>query len=80
MDNASWHKSKSLQFGALEPVYLPPYSPDYNPIERLWLILKAEWFTDFVAKDRDALLARLDLALCWLIDRTEQNKLTATIR
>ena len=46
MDNASWHKSKSLRFGAFEPTYLPPYSPDFNPIERLWLILKAEWFTD----------------------------------
>ncbi len=25
MDNASWHKSKALQFGDFEPVYLPPY-------------------------------------------------------
>jgi transposase len=80
MDNASWHKSKTLQFGAFEPTYLPPYSPDYNPIERLWLILKAEWFTDFVAKDRNALIARLDTALCWLIERTEQNTQTAAIR
>jgi len=80
VDNASWHKSKSLRFGAFEPTYLPPYSPDFNPIERLWLILKAEWFTDFVAKDRAALIARLDAALCWLIDRTELNKSTAAIR
>jgi transposase len=80
MDNASWHKSKSLKFGAFEPVYLPPYSPDYNPIERLWLILKAEWFSDFIAKDRDALIARLDDALNWLIARTDQNKVTAAIR
>jgi len=80
MDNASWHKSKSLSFGAFEPIYLPPYSPDFNPIERLWLILKAQWFTDFIAKDREALIARLDQALCWLIDRTDQNKQTAAIR
>jgi transposase len=80
MDNASWHKSKSLKFGAFEPAFLPPYSPDFNPIERLWLIMKAEWFTDFIAKDRDALLARLDAALCWLLDRTEHNKQTAAIR
>ena len=80
MDNASWHKSKSLQFGRFEPIYLPPYSPDFNPIERLWLILKAEWFTDFIAKDRDALMARLDHALNWLIARTDDNKVTAAIR
>ena len=80
MDNASWHKSKSLKFGAFEPMYLPPYSPDYNPIERLWLILKAEWFCDFIAKDRASLIARLDDALNWLIARTEDNKVTAAIR
>lgn len=80
MDNASWHKSKSLKFGAFEPTFLPPYSPDYNPIERLWLLLKAEWFSDFIAPDRQALIARLDMALNWLIARTEQNKTTAAIR
>jgi transposase len=79
MDNASWHKSKSLNFGSFEPIYLPPYSPDFNPIERLWLILKAEWFADFVAVDRDALIARLDQALNWLIARTEKNQVTAAI-
>jgi transposase len=80
MDNASWHKSKSLKFGRFEPVYLPAYSPDFNPIERLWLIMKAEWFTDFIAKDRDALIARLDEALKWLIARTDGNKATTAIR
>lgn len=79
MDNASWHKNKSLRFGAFEPIYLPAYSPDYNPIERLWLILKAEWFSDFVAQDRQALIDRLDLALNWLIARTQLNKNTAAV-
>ena len=79
LDNASWHKSKSLKFGRFEPIYLPPYSPDFNPIERLWLILKAECFTDFIAKDRDALIARLDRALNWLIARTDDNKIAAAI-
>ena len=79
MDNASWHKSKSLKFGGFAPRYLPPYSPDYNPIERLWRILKAEWFSDFIARDRAALIARLDDALNWLIARTDQNKITAAI-
>lgn len=34
MDNASWHKAKTLPWGVFEPVYLPGYSPDFNPIER----------------------------------------------
>ena len=35
LDNASWHKIKSLQWHHFEPLFLPPYSPDLNPIERL---------------------------------------------
>ncbi|MDB6025250.1 MAG: hypothetical protein JWM68_1473 [Verrucomicrobiales bacterium] len=49
MDNASWHKSAQLHWYHFEPTYLPPYSPDFNPIERLWLRLKADWFWDFIA-------------------------------
>jgi len=62
-DHASWHKRKSIDWGEFEPVFLPPYSPDFNPIERLWLILKAEGFTDFIVKNRDQLIERLDRVL-----------------
>ena len=40
MDNASWHKTKSLNWHNIIPVYLPPYSPDLNPIEELWRVIK----------------------------------------
>jgi transposase len=79
-DNASWHKRKSLAWGHFEAVHLPPYSPDFNPIERLWLLIKAEWFCDFVAKDRDSLIARLDQALLWAMNRPEANQTTCAIR
>ncbi len=80
MDNASWHKNKTTRWGAFEPVYLPGYSPDPNPIERLWLLVKAEWFSDFIAKTREALMDRLDLALRWIIDRTADNQKTCRIK
>jgi transposase len=80
LDNASWHKAARLSWGRFEPLYLPPYSPDLNPIERLWLLIKGEWFTDFVAKDRDDLIARLDKALLWAIDRGPQNSKTCSIK
>jgi transposase len=80
LDNASWHKNKSINWGHFEPVFLPPYSPDLNPIERLWLILKAEWFTDFIAKDMKMLTERLCNALQWLINREDKNKHTCRIR
>ena len=44
MDNLSSHKVKGVR-EAIEAVgasvrYLPPYSPDFNPIEKLWSKLK----------------------------------------
>jgi transposase len=35
MDNASWHKRKANQWYRWKPKYLPPYSRDLNPIERI---------------------------------------------
>lgn len=45
MDNLSSHKVKGVQEALAEvgasALYLPPYSPDLNPIEMLWSKLKA---------------------------------------
>ncbi len=41
LDNASWHKSVALKVPEnITLHYLPPYSPDLNPIERLWGYMK----------------------------------------
>jgi len=63
MDNASWHKARHLNWHHFEPVYLPAYSPDFNPIERLWLRLKADWFWDYIARTEQELSDRLCLGL-----------------
>jgi putative transposase len=78
-DNATWHKKKSLDWGAFEPVFLPPYSPDLNPIERLWLLIKAAWFADFFAKNRDQLLDRIDQALLRVMNRPADNQYTCSL-
>ena len=79
LDNATWHKRKSLRWGDFEPVFLPPYSPDLNPIERLWLVMKGEWFSDFITKSPDRLIERLCQALNWIVHRKEQNQKTCAI-
>lgn len=63
LDNASWHKSKSLNWHHFEAAYLPPRSPDLNPIERLWLRIKADWFNGWIAKSQDQLQDRIMEAL-----------------
>lgn len=45
LDNASWHKKATREIeceyaGKFEALYLPPYSPDLNPIERVWRLLR----------------------------------------
>lgn len=57
IDNASFHKSKKviqlLEDIGCRVIFLPPYSPDYNPIEHHWTAIKnairraAESITDF---------------------------------
>ncbi len=52
MDNAPWHKktkrliSEDEQYSdikeAVTIISLPPYSPDYNPIEQVWRITRRE--------------------------------------
>lgn len=44
MDNASFHKGKDMQHMIEKAghflLYLPPYSPDLNPIEKKWAQIK----------------------------------------
>jgi putative transposase len=44
MDNASFHKSPKtralIESKGCKLIYLPPYSPDLNPIEHFWANLK----------------------------------------
>lgn len=49
MDQAGWHKSNSLQIpNNITIEYLPPYSPELNPVEKLWKWLKAETIHNFI--------------------------------
>jgi transposase len=41
MDGAGWHRSKDLLIPAnIQIEYLPPYSPELNPVERFWQYIK----------------------------------------
>ena len=50
LDNASWHKTKSLEWHHIKPVYLPPYNPDFNPIERFWQHLKSHYLAGYLTR------------------------------
>lgn len=46
LDNASFHKAEStrkiVQEHKCEMLFLPPYSPDLNPIEKYWANMKTK--------------------------------------
>jgi hypothetical protein len=46
MDNATWHRRKATHWHRCQPKYLPPYSLDLNPIERILHTIKARWFNN----------------------------------
>lgn len=80
LDNASWHKAARLNWHHFEPKFLPGYSPDFNPIERLWLRLKADWFWDFIARTPEELTNRLCTALKSFIDQPAKTASICSIR
>jgi hypothetical protein len=63
LDNASWHKAARLKWHHFEAKFLLAYSPDFHPTERLWLRLKADYFSDFTAHTPEEFIARLCTAL-----------------
>jgi transposase len=57
LDQAGWHMSKGLQVPEnITLLPLPPYSPELNPIERLWSWLKSHQLSNRVYDDYDHLL------------------------
>jgi len=80
LDNASWHKAARLQWHHFEPKFLPGYSPGFNPIERLWLRVKADWFWDYFARTSEELTQRLCTALKSFIDQPAKTASACSIR
>jgi len=80
VDNASWHRAARVNWHHFEAKFLPGYSPDFNPIERLWLRLKADWFWDFFARTPQELTDRLCIALRSFIDLPTKTASICSIR
>jgi transposase len=56
LDQAGWHLSKALQVpDNITLLHLPPYSPELNPVERLWAFLRSHYLSNRVYKNYDEL-------------------------
>jgi transposase len=75
MDGAGWHKSDNLKVASnIAIFYLPPYSPELNPVERLWLYIKDNILSNKIYEN----LETLEAALCEFINGLE-NSVVKTI-
>jgi transposase len=71
LDNGAGHKAKAVRWPSnVLPIFLPPYSPELNPIERLWRDLK-----DKLADVPVTTMAELSDALCAMIQNYSQAAL-----
>ena len=56
LDQAGWHGAKALAVPSnITLVPLPPYSPELNPVERVWLYLKERYLSHRLHADYDAI-------------------------
>tara|TARA_B100001964_G_C14127901_1_gene551430 strand:- start:27 stop:491 length:465 start_codon:yes stop_codon:yes gene_type:complete len=66
MDNLSVHTmlsiKKKIESVGAKLIFLPPYSPDFNPIEKMWSKMKA-MLRSLEAKDYESLLKGISHAL-----------------
>jgi transposase len=57
LDRAGWHGAAALEVPAnVTLVHLPPYSPELNPVERVWLYLRQRFLSLRVLADYRAIV------------------------
>ena len=56
LDRAGYHRSKQLEKNSnITLLYLPPYSPELNPVERLWHYLREHYWSNQCFSDYEDL-------------------------
>jgi hypothetical protein len=64
VDGASSHRSKELEIPKnMSFIRLPPYSPELNPAEQIWNILRRDYFANRVFDALDAATTQAEFGL-----------------
>lgn len=75
MDKASWHTAGKLNVpDNMKLMFIPPYSPQLNPVEHLWDEIREKYFTNVVFDSIDAVEDRLMEALIFMNNHPETVK------
>ena len=66
-DGAAWHKAKQLQVPKnIVLIFIPPYTPEMNPIEQIWKEIRKRGFKNEVFASLDKVIDRLCETICSL--------------
>ncbi len=78
LDGASSHKGKELIMpNNISLVFLPPYSPELNPAEQLWNVLRRNYFANRVFDSLEASTHQAETGLAqFASDRNKTQSLT----
>lgn len=73
LDGAGWHQSKALAVPEnITLAILPPYSPELNPVERVWLYLRERYLSLRLLDTTEAILDACCDAWMRLIAETDR--------
>lgn len=71
MDQAGWHRALDLVIPKnIRLIWLPPYSPQCNPVEHIWDEIREKWFPNRVFQSLDA----MEDILCDALQTLENDK------
>ena len=60
---AGWHRSQGLVVpGNITLLALPPYSPELNPVERIWHYLRSHWLANSVFRSLTDIMDACEMA------------------
>jgi hypothetical protein len=63
LDGAGWHRSQGLVVpGNITLLELPPYSPELNPVERIWHYLRSHWLANSVFRSLADIMDACEMA------------------
>ena len=70
-DRANWHRAKALETPSnIRLLYLPPATPEMNPVEQIWKELRKRGFKNEIFQTLEKVIGRLCETICSLTPDT----------
>jgi transposase len=70
MDQAGWHTTDKLALPAnISILLLPPKSPELNPTENIWQLMRDNWLSNLIFKTADDIVDQCSRAWNKLVDQ-----------